>query len=169
MKIRELPCKATTNPNNSVYRVLGSAYEKTSNGFLIKNKKNQTQNIITRPDYRLAGDKNGARGAPMEYFRIFSARTTCLTVFYHSHISNVKIVPNKWGPSQCGAFDWHFTANGVACVEKWTVRSKKNLQIAHSKKCCKSRNRWGKNFGSVYAKFFRIFCWLWRPLLYERW
>ena len=56
MKIRELPCEATTNPNNSVYRVLGSAYEKTSNGFLIKILKNQTQNIITRPDYRLAGD-----------------------------------------------------------------------------------------------------------------
>ena len=36
MKIRELPSIATTNPNNSVYRVLGSAYEKTSNGFLIK-------------------------------------------------------------------------------------------------------------------------------------
>jgi len=60
MKIRDLLHIATTNPNNSVYRVLGSAYEKTSNGILIKKS-----NIITRPDYRLAGDNEGFGAKPI--------------------------------------------------------------------------------------------------------
>jgi len=47
MKIRGRRSKAATIPNNSVYRLLGSAYEKTSNGSWIK-KTRMSKPPLTR-------------------------------------------------------------------------------------------------------------------------
>ena len=125
MKIRGQRSKAATIPNKSVYRFLGSAFGKTSNGYLVKIKKLKVK--ATAYTRRLSLD---ITGRCTQVWDPLSPLTSL-------HLSNV--------------------------IRQYCLPILLQ-QIALTKKCYKSPNRRGKNFGRVLAKFVLSFCRFWRPL-----